>query len=163
MKARAYVVGPRRGAAAALFDLAGRLEFEAVLSYTSVVDVERHASDMSIVFFLFAEVPDLEQLRPATQAIRAAGSRNLRFAPLVYFCTTPSIETVRKLIGMGFDDVIAGPFSPSVVRPRLARQLDVPLAYFETATYFGPDRRRRDDPRYKGPMLRSGDPTTVDI
>ena len=29
--------------------------------------------------------------------------------------------------------------------------------------YFGPDRRRRDDPRHQGPWRRANDPGTVDI
>jgi hypothetical protein len=156
-------VGPRRGAAGALFDLAARLEFESVLGYASVAEVERHAGETPIAFFLFAEMQALDELRPTTEAIRSARNLNLRFAPLVYFSASPSIETVKTLIGMGFDDVIAGPFSPLRVRPRLARQLDAPLVYYETTSYFGPDRRRDGAPRPEGERRGGGQFRRIEI
>jgi hypothetical protein len=44
---------------------------------------------------------------------------------------------------MGFDDVIALPVALGSLEERLERQIGRPLVYYETASYFGPDRRGR--------------------
>ena len=45
---------------------------------------------------------------------------------------------------MGFDDVIAMPYTGSDLSERIFRQVGRTHTYYETATYFGPDRRNRD-------------------
>ncbi len=45
---------------------------------------------------------------------------------------------------MGFDDVIALPITGDDVGGRIERQIDRIHTYYETATYFGPDRRNRN-------------------
>lgn len=82
-------------------------------------------------------------------AIRFSPSLKLRFLPMIYFARDPSLETVKHCIGMGFDDVIALPFSGDDIADRIARQIGHIQTYYETATYFGPDRRNRlgGDPR----------------
>jgi hypothetical protein len=142
MNASAYVVGSRRGSGAAIYDLAQSLGFETVLPYGSVAEAERQAEETPLCFFLFAEVPDLASLASPAQAIRFSGGRRVRFSPLIYFCANPSVDVIQRCIGMGFDDVITQPFSRKRVAARLARQVDTALTYFETSTYFGPDRRR---------------------
>ena len=145
MNACAFVVGPRSGPAAAIYDLATAVGFDTVLPYAGVSDAERQARQTPLCFFLFAEVPQLRQLAGPTQAIRISASDGIRFSPLIYLCRRAPAEMIRGLIGMGFDDVITEPFDRQRVVPRLARQIDRQLVYFETPTYFGPDRRHRDD------------------
>ena len=141
MNACAFVVGPRNGPAAAIHDLATRVGFETVLPYAGVADAERQARQTPLCFFLFAEVPRLRQLAGPTQAIRVSASDSIRFSPLIYLCRRAPVEMIRGLIDMGFDDVITEPFDQQRVMPRLARQIDQHLFYFETPNYFGPDRR----------------------
>ena len=142
MKAFAYVVGPRRGPAAAISDLATRMRFQSVIPYEGVRQLERQI-DPPLAFVLFAETPDVNDFASAAQAIRFSSERRVRFSPLIYLCHGPSLETMRRLIDMGFDDVIIGPFAVTSVTARLKRQLDTPLTYYETSSYFGPDRRGR--------------------
>ena len=142
MKACAYVVGPGKGPAAALSDLAARLRFEHVIPYEGLRQVERQ-TDPPLAFFLFAEAPDPSHFASAAQAIRFSSERRVRFSPMIYFCTTPSLDTMRRLINMGFDDVIAAPFTLARISARLLRQIDTPLTHYETSSYFGPDRRGR--------------------
>ena len=145
MNAAAFVVGPREGAGAMLFDLAQALDFLSILPFRSVLEAERVADHIPLCFFLFAEVQDVRKLVAPARAIRFAGGRRVRFSPLVYFSRNPSIETIKACISMGFDDVITEPFRASRVAPRLMRQVDTELVYYETSSYFGPDRRRRLD------------------
>jgi two-component system chemotaxis response regulator CheY len=39
----------------------------------------------------------------------------------------------------------------------VALVIDRPRAYVQTASYFGPDRRRRSDPNWEGPWRRNTD------
>ena len=151
MQAAAFVIGPRDGPGAAVRDIAARLGFETVLSFTGLAQAEQQAARTPLLFFLFAAVDDPQTLKPAADAIRFSPGRRLRFSPLIYFSESPSLAAIRQCVGMGFDDVITLPFTDTRVASRSARQIDEPQVYFETASYFGPDRRRmRDDAAHSG-------------
>lgn len=141
MKASAFIVGPPDGPGAALRDMAPRLGFETVLPFGGVANAEQQTAQTPLLFFLFAAVDDPGTLKPAADAIRFCPSRKVRFSPLIYFSESPSIAAIRLCAAMGFDDVITLPFTHSRVADRLKRQIDRTQVYFETASYFGPDRR----------------------
>ena len=139
-KATAFIVGPRDGPGAALADLARLMGFASVLPYQDAAAAEQQAARTPLLFFFFAAVDETAALRPAAAAIRSFPGR-LRFSPLVYFPESPQPEAVRLCVQLGFDDVMTLPFSPERVQERLARQVNRSLAFFETPSYFGPDRR----------------------
>lgn len=142
VKACAFVVGPGDGPGAALRDMAARLGFETVLPFVGVAQAEQQAAQTPLMFFLFAAVDDPRTLKPAADAIRFCPSRRLRFSPLVYFSESPSIAAIQLCAAMGFDDVLTLPFTEARVAGRIGRQIDRTQVYFETASYFGPDRRQ---------------------
>ena len=137
------MVGPRDGAAAALMDLARALDFMPVQRYRGLARAERQTDETPLVFFLCAAVPDVRTLKPMADAIRFSPSLKLRFSPLIYFTRDPDLETIKSCIKMGFDDVIALPFASGDIGDRIARQVGRIQTYYETSTYFGPDRRNR--------------------
>jgi hypothetical protein len=143
MQATAYVVGSLDGPGVALMDLARRLHFAAVLPYGGLAEAEHRSASTPICFFLFAGVADVAALRGVAEAVRFSSSRHIRFSPLIYFCESPSVETITACINMGFDDIIATPFTLERVLPRVERQVGHSLIYYETPGYFGPDRRDR--------------------
>ncbi len=143
MKASAYVVGPLDGPGAALMDLARRLDFSSVAPYAGIAHAESQSSVTPVCFFLFAAVENVLTLQPIADALRFCPNRRLRFSPLIYFSESPSIEAITRCIGMGFDDVITMPFTTARVRERIDRQIGQNLVFYETAGYFGPDRRDR--------------------
>lgn len=146
MRACAYVVGPEEGFSGALKDVARHLGFEAVQRYRDLPQAERQLLATPLVFFLFAATDDLRKIKPVTEAIRFSSNARLRFSPMIYFSDSASIETIRTCINLGFDDIITLPFTLKRLEERLDRQLDRPLVYYQTPTYFGPDRRGRLDP-----------------
>jgi hypothetical protein len=159
MNACAFVVGPAEGTGAAVFDMAGRLGFGTVLAYDGIPCAEQQAGLTPVCYFLFAEVADPRTLAGPAQAIRFSTGRRVRFSPLVYFCEHPSVEVIRTCIDIGFDDVITFPFTRQRVGDRLRRQVDTEFVYFETSSYFGPDRRSRieavaDEQRGRGQHRR---------
>lgn len=143
MNATAFVVGPPDGPSTALIDMARRLDFVAVLPYGGIAQAEQQAALTPICFFLFAPVPDVGSLHGVADAIRFSSGRRIRFCPLIYFSDSPHRDTVTRCINMGFDDVITQPFTQARVSARIHRQIGKPLIYYETASYFGPDRRER--------------------
>lgn len=144
MKASAFVVGAGDGPGAALKELARQVGFESVQSFGELAAAERQAATTPLIYFLFASVEDLKRLKTVASAIRASTVPRIKFSPMIYFCESPSIEEIRTCINMGFDDVITLPFTLSRIGERLGRQVDKTLVYYETATYFGPDRRREE-------------------
>lgn len=152
LKASAFVVGPRDGAGAALMDLARAIGFANVSRYQGLPRAEAQSAKTPLIFFLCSPVRDVRTLKPMADAIRFSPSLKLRFLPMIYFARDPSLETVKHCIGMGFDDVIALPFAGDDIGDRIARQIGHIQTYYETATYFGPDRRNRlgGDPRSAG-------------
>ena len=143
MNAAAFVVGPRDGAGAALADLARNMGFSPVDRYQGLYRAERQATVTPLIFFFCAAVPNVETLKPMADAIRFSPNLRLRFLPLIYFARDPSLTTIRACIRMGFDDVIALPYAGGDLKERVFRQVGSPRTYFETPTYFGPDRRNR--------------------
>ncbi|CAN7576216.1 hypothetical protein [Devosia sp. LjRoot3] len=143
MKAYAYVVGPGDTAWQTLFDMAGNIGFAGVSDYRGISQVVQQAGETPVCYFLFSPVADLSALRPVADAIRFASSRTIRFSPMVYCAEDPSIDTIMACINMGFDDIVALPQSTSKLRERLGRQIGQNMVFYETAGYFGPDRRNR--------------------
>jgi hypothetical protein len=124
-------------------DLARAIGFESVQRYQGLVRAERQSLVTPLIFFLCAPTTDLGTLKPMADAVRFSPSLKLRFLPLIYFARDPSLETVKQCIAMGFDDVIALPIGGDDAGDRIARQIGRIQTYYETATYFGPDRRNR--------------------
>lgn len=143
MRAYAYIVGPQDGPGAALAEMAQGLGFAGVSSFTTIAQAEQQTLSTPICYFLFAATEDVAALRPVADSIRFSASRRLRFSPLIYFSESPSAESINTCINMGFDDVITMPFTQRRVLERMVRQVGRNLVYYETASYFGPDRRNR--------------------
>lgn len=140
MQAAAYVIGPVDGSGAALTELARRLQFSAVLRYAGTAHAESQSASTPVCFFLFADTgggPD----RSVADAVRFSPNRRIRFSPMIYFADAPSSEVIANCINLGFDDIITAPFELDRVRARIERQIGQHLIYYETADYFGPDRR----------------------
>lgn len=143
LHASALVVGPREGAAIALTDLARSLGFEQVERYRGVAAAEKQSKLTPLVFFLCAAVADAGTLKSTAETVRSSANPQMRFSPLIYFAHDLSVAVIRQCIQMGFDDVVALPYGGGDLRQRIARQVGQSQIYYETGSYFGPDRRNR--------------------
>lgn len=144
MRAYAYVVGPETGPGAALLDMARGLGFGGVAPFSTIAQAEQQIQSTPLCYFLFAATDDLGSLRGVADAVRFSTARRLRFSPLIYFAESPSVEIINACLNMGFDDIITMPFTRKRVLERVARQVGQNLVYYETPSYFGPDRRGRN-------------------
>lgn len=73
-----------------------------------------------------------------------------------------SANTTRGMItaarDAGTTEFLAKPVSAKALYGRISRIIETPRNFIRTDDYFGPDRRRRRDPDYRGPMRRKDDP-----
>jgi hypothetical protein len=95
-----------------------------------------------VTYFFFHYRADEDVLESALAEIRARAELNIRFSPAIAVVGDCSEQDVLRMIDLGFDDIVVLPEAPRILRQRFAAQLDAPFTYFETSTYFGPDRRR---------------------
>ena len=107
MNASALVVGARTGATAALQELAHAVGFMPVERYAGIASAERQARETSLVFFLCAEVPDIETLKRFNVALQSGigwvsknlGSKELR--ELIAGYTKINPELLAKMAPLG--------------------------------------------------------------
>lgn len=147
MRAYAFVVGQEGGPQEAVLDIARTLGFGGVSPFSTIAQAEQQMQTNPLCFFLCAATEDFATLRGVADAVRFSTSRRLRFSPLIYFAESPSVEAITACINMGFDDIITMPFTRKRVLERVTRQVGQNLVYYETPSYFGPDRRGRNGPQ----------------
>jgi DNA-binding response OmpR family regulator len=151
IKAGAIIVGDRQGPGAAVYDIAADLGFSFVRPYAGRPGLALVAREAPLFFVLFAELRDPMAYDPIVREIRQGGPRAIAFSPLIYFCESPSRETVTACAELGMDDVVTMPFTRERVLTRLMRQIDRMQVYSETPDYLGPDRRRLSGTRVDNP------------
>lgn len=95
-------------------------------------------------YFLVHHELGPETLEAVLRSVRGSIIDDVRYAPVVLFAQDGPFEQYLGYIEMGFDDVITLPEKAAIVEQRLIAQLGTEHMYFETATYFGPDRRRME-------------------
>lgn len=98
------------------------------------------AGDCRLPYFLFHCQIGHKLLHSAIGRIRADPGH--RFCPAVLVAGECSETEVVRYINLGFDDIVVLPEAARVLERRLGSHFDSPVSYFETASYFGPDRRR---------------------
>jgi len=97
-------------------------------------------ADRRLAYFFFHCMVGNDLLRQTLGRIRK--DDRLRFSPAVLIADECSKSDVCRYINLGFDDIVVLPEAARVLERRLTNQLTTPVSYFETSTYFGPDRRR---------------------
>ena len=84
------------------------------------------------------------KLIEAVASVRAHNELILRFLPIIMISEETGSQNVLKYIQMGCDDIVLHPCTAATLAARFAQQLDRPIDFYQTETYFGPDRRTRE-------------------
>ncbi|MCZ4273767.1 hypothetical protein [Maritalea porphyrae] len=103
--------------------------------------LEQAISRHHINYCFFSQSSQVVQIRAAINAIRTYKDDDVRFSPIILMAKEISKEELRQYIGIGFDDIVQFPCTFDMLRTRAKRQLNNVIKYYETADYFGPDRR----------------------
>lgn len=78
--------------------------------------------------------------------------------PMIMVTGYASASVIAQAINFGIDELVTKPFSARDLMARVEKTFERPRSYIRTPSgYFGPDRRRRIDPMYKGPERRQDD------
>ncbi|MGJ8527297.1 hypothetical protein [Maritalea sp.] len=153
-------MGTNPNSVALIGDIATDLGFKSVRPFLGLGEVERQPKVSSASFFLFDYAANFDTTRAQIKSIRESDDILVRFAPLICFVETPSKAIILECVDVGFDDILTLPWSVDKIRKRLSKQIDVKHTFFETNSYFGPDRRRfnenYDQHKYNTPSPGSG-------
>lgn len=80
-----------------------------------------------------------------------------KMAPVIMITGHSTFARVKEARDAGVNEFLAKPLTARGVIERIHQVVDNPRPYVRTGDYFGPDRRRRVDPAYKGPFRRATD------
>jgi len=61
---------------------------------------------------------------------------------------------VHEALDVGVHEFLTKPVSPTKLYKTIQTLIEKPRAFVRSKEYFGPDRRRRADPNFKGPERR---------
>ena len=110
-------------------------------------------ADLAIVDFKMAPMDGVE----FTRLIRnSADSRN-PYLPIIMMTGHSARQRVCEARDAGVNEFVVKPVTARTLLDRIMSVIYRPRAFVRTGDYFGPDRRRRADPEYKGPLRRSTD------
>lgn len=91
------------------------------------------------------------------QMLRKSSDSPNPYLPVIALTAHTERSKVIALRDAGVTEVMAKPISAKVFMDRLNATILRPRSFVRTATYFGPDRRRQNDPKFKGPWRRKND------
>jgi CheY-like chemotaxis protein len=78
-------------------------------------------------------------------------------APVIMITGHSTMKRVNEARDVGVNEFLSKPVTARGVLERITRVVENPRAFVRTQDYFGPDRRRRNDPGYDGPRRRRSD------
>ncbi|HEX8570233.1 MAG TPA: response regulator [Caulobacteraceae bacterium] len=113
-------------------------------------------ADLAIVDYRMAPMDGLTFAR----RVRSEES-NCRNLPLMMLTGHAEASRVAEARDAGVNEFLAKPLSATLLVQRLGSIMSSERPFVQTDTYYGPCRRRRADPYYKGAMRRESDKTPV--
>lgn len=80
-----------------------------------------------------------------------------RMAPVIMVTGHSTVARIREARDAGVNEFVVKPLVARAVIERLHQAVEHPRPFVRSGDYFGPDRRRRNDPKYEGPLRRATD------
>ncbi|MFI4973492.1 MAG: response regulator [Caulobacterales bacterium] len=78
--------------------------------------------------------------------------------PVIMVTGHSTMRRVGEARDVGVTEFLSKPVTARGVIDRISMVVEHPRPFVRSADYFGPDRRRRADPSYRGPLRRATDP-----
>jgi CheY-like chemotaxis protein len=110
-------------------------------------------ADLAIVDFQMFPLDGVE----FTRMVRNAPDSRNPYLPIIMMTGHSERSRVYEARDAGVTEFVAKPVTAKALLERIHAVIYRPRAFVRTADYFGPDRRRRDDPNFTGPWRRSTD------
>ncbi len=89
-----------------------------------------------------------------TTMVRNHDTSPNRYVPIIMLTGHSELSAVEKARDAGVHEFMAKPVSPAKLYEKIKSIIEHPRDFVRTKEYFGPDRRRRQDPDYNGPERR---------
>ena len=110
-------------------------------------------ADLAIVDFQMFPIDGVE----FTRMVRTAPDSKNPYLPIIMMTGHSERTRVMEARDAGVTEFVAKPLTAKSVLERIQAVIYHPRTFVRAANYFGPDRRRRDDPAFTGPWLRAAD------
>jgi len=114
--------------------------------------------DLALVDYMLGDVDGLE----FTRLTRTASDSPNKYLPIIMVSGHTDRSKIMEAINAGVNEYLAKPVRPVDLYNRLLSLIERPRRFVKAPGYFGPDRRRRQDPRYSGPWRRATDTQNQD-
>ncbi len=95
-----------------------------------------------------------------TREVRNAPDSPDMYLPVIIMTGHVERAHVEAARDAGVNEFVLKPLTPAAMVGRIEAVIQRPRPFVRASSYFGPDRRRRDDPAYGGERRRSGDRAT---
>lgn len=89
-----------------------------------------------------------------TKIIRSEESEFDHFLPIIIISSHADVTEIMAARDVGANEYLAKPVSAKILDLRLHAVIDHPRPFVRSDTFFGPDRRRKEDEKYKGENRR---------
>lgn len=127
--------------------------FEAGDGAEGLQALRNHAVDIVLTDLAMERVDGIAFAR----LIRTAPESPNSMVPVIMITGHATLKRIAEARDAGVNEFMAKPMTARGVLERLQLVIDHPRPFIRSDDYFGPDRRRRTDPRYDGPWRRAGD------
>ena len=126
---------------------------------TGLAAVHEGGVDLAFVDFRLGDLDGLAFCRE----IRMGEDSPDPYLPIIMITAYSERSRVKQALDCGIDEFLVKPVRANDVAARINAVVQRRRAFVKSPDYFGPDRRRRKNPKYGGPFRRAGDPGEVDI
>lgn len=110
------------------------------------------AIDIVIVDFMMEVLDGVEFVH----MVRNSSDSPNRYVPIIMLTAHSERSRVTAARDAGVNEFCAKPVTALELYRKVAAVIDKPRPFIKTASYFGPDRRRRQDAKYQGKERREG-------
>lgn len=127
--------------------------FEAADGSAGLQQLREHQIDIIFTDLSMQPMDGIEFVR----RLRNAPDSPNQMAPVIMVTGHFTLAKVAEARDAGVNEFLSKPLTARGVIERLQRVIQQPRPFVRTDGYFGPDRRRRPDAEYRGPMRRKSD------
>lgn len=133
------------------------------LGVNEIEEAEDGASALKVLTHYSADIVIVDwNMQPLdgiefTKLIRTSDDSPNIYVPIIMLTGHTELKRVTQARDAGVNEFLAKPVSAAKIYQRIKAILDNPRQFVRTPNYFGPDRRRRNDPMYSGPERRNQD------
>ena len=124
-------------------------------------ELQKSPADIVLLDLLLAGA--IEDGLGLLRQLRSLGDPRICCAPIVMLSGYAEPVAVARARDAGANDFIVKPVTSAQLYARVVTTLAYPRIFVRAPSFFGPDRRRRLDPRYRGANRRGGEVLMIDL